>query len=124
MSGTPHEERKKERCQWMEAVANRVSVGDKLAVETRTKTRSLELVEPVQIREGDKYRRDATVLHMEGYGTSYRLEIPTDRSRFPGLFYPSGTATGVIVRDLSIKGEEELAIVSDKTAADFGIPEL
>jgi hypothetical protein len=111
-----------ERKFWIRAVAEQLSVDDRVEIEAADKTRTLAVTKEPREVDRRPYRCKGLLVSLEGYGTDYSIEIPDD-DRAARLLYPSGPSYGIDIRDLSVEEGTEPALVSNRTAADMGIPE-
>lgn len=109
---------------WIRGVAKQLTKGEQVIV-LADKERKLTVSEEAEHLEREPYRCNGYRITLEGYGTEYEIEIPDeeyDSGSHPRLLYPSSSATGYPVEDLTPVDGDGI-IVAQQTAADLGIPE-
>jgi len=108
---------------WVWGVAKQLHEGDDVTVVCADTDRSLTVTDEARYMEREPYRSNGLVVELEGYGTEYVLEVPDEKYDRPAtLVYPSGDATGELVKHID-HDEGGFGIVAEQTAADMGIPE-
>lgn len=108
---------------WVWGVAKQLLEGEEVTLICADTDRSLTVTKAARYVEREPYRSNGLVVELEGYGTEYVLEVPDEKYHRPAtLVYPSGDATGELVKDIDCD-EGAFGIVAEQTAADLGIPE-
>ncbi|MWV38404.1 hypothetical protein [Natrialba sp. INN-245] len=82
------------------------------------KTRTLTVTVEPHIEDRRPYRCQGLLVYLEGYGTEYTLECPSDPDQAVRLLFPSTPSYGVFVRVLECVARE-MAIISDTSVEDL-----
>jgi len=108
---------------WMRGVIKQLPEQERIEVFCADTTRTLSVCEEAEYVDREPYRHNGLILSLEGYGTDYTLEIPAAKyNKHARLLYPSCSGLGETVKAIRPVGDYEFSIVSDRTAADLGIP--
>lgn len=108
----------------MRGIAKQLTAGDTVEVRAVDTTRTLTVTQEARYVKQEPYRCNGLLVTVEGYGTTYDIEIPdSDDYSCPKLLFSSTPATGYQVLDLDLAGDDEFGLVAEQTASDLGIPD-